>query len=238
MTTTFLNFLALGTLLSSVFTITSINPVISVILLIATFVQASLYLIFIGINFLGISYIIIYVGAIAVLFLFVIMMIDINISELQDTGDQFTKNLPLAICIVVLFIFIFFNIIPLFINFPIKSSLFIDINKSYLNNIDSLFLGSPCQCPWPHCSGPEAKNMYEGFILALDTYSKNINLTSASAPNTGDLTISSISQISSLGHSLYLEDGVLLIILSVILLLSMFATIIISSPSTAIAEKK
>nr|AYE93304.1 NADH dehydrogenase subunit 6 [Termitomyces sp.] len=216
MTTTFLNFLALGTLLTSVFTITSINPVISVILLIATFVQASLYLIFIGINFVGISYIIIYVGAIAVLFLFVIMMIDINISELQDTGDQFTKNLPLAICIVVLFIFIFFNIIPLFINLPIKSSLFIDINKSYLNNIDSLFLGS--------------KNMYEDFILALDIYYKNINLTSASAPGPGqgDLTITSISQISSLGHSLYLEDGVLLIILSVILLLAMFATIIIS----------
>nr|AYE93250.1 NADH dehydrogenase subunit 6 [Termitomyces sp.] len=206
-TTLFLNFLALGTLLTSVFTITSINPVISVILLIATFVQASLYLIFIGINFVGISYIIIYVGAIAVLFLFVIMMIDINISELQDTGDQFTKNLPLAICIVVLFIFIFFNIIPLFINLPIKSSLFIDINKSYLNNIDSLFLVS--------------NNMYEDLILALDIYYKNINLTS-------DLTITSISQISSLGHSLYLEDGVLLIILSVILLLAMFATIIIS----------
>lgn len=213
-TTFFLNFLALGTLLTSVFTITSINPVISVILLIATFVQASLYLIFIGINFVGLSYIIIYVGAIAVLFLFVIMMIDIKISELQDTGDQFTKNLPLAICIVVLFIFIFFNIIPLFINLPIKSSFFIDINKSYLNNIDSLFLWSP----W---SGSLAKNRYEDFILGLDIYSKNINLTS-------DLTITSISQISSLGHSLYLEDGVLLIILSVILLLAMFATIIIS----------
>nr|AYE93408.1 NADH dehydrogenase subunit 6 [Termitomyces sp.] len=222
-TTFFLNFLALGTLLTSVFTITSINPVISVILLIATFVQASLYLIFIGINFVGLSYIIIYVGAIAVLFLFVIMMIDIKISELQDTGDQFTKNLPLAICIVVLFIFIFFNIIPLFLNLPIKSSFFIDINKSYLNNIDSLFLGSP----WP---GAQAKNMYEDFILALDVYSKNINLTSASAPGPGqgDLTITSISQISSLGHSLYLEDGALLIILSVILLLAMFATIIIS----------
>nr|AYE93371.1 NADH dehydrogenase subunit 6 [Termitomyces sp.] len=221
-TTFFLNFLALGTLLSSVFTITSINPVISVILLIATFVQASLYLIFIGINFVGISYIIIYVGAIAVLFLFVIMMIDINISELQDTGDQFTKNLPLAICIVILFIFIFFNIIPLFINLPIKSSLFIDINKSYLNNIDSLFLGSP----WPEAL---AKNMYEDFLLALDIYSKNISLTY-------DLTISSISQISSLGHSLYLEDGVLLIILSVILLLAMFATIIISR--TPFSSKK
>ena len=77
--TTLINILAFGTLLSSVFSITSKNPVISVIFLISTFVQAALYLILIGINFVGISYIVIYVGAIAVLFLFVIMMINIKL---------------------------------------------------------------------------------------------------------------------------------------------------------------
>nr|YP_009517271.1 NADH dehydrogenase subunit 6 [Tephrocybe rancida]AYE93183.1 NADH dehydrogenase subunit 6 [Tephrocybe rancida] len=208
--TFFLNSLAMGTLLTSVFCITSINPVISVILLIATFVQASLYLIFMGINFVGISYIIVYVGAIAVLFLFVIMMIDINISELQETGVQFTKNVPLAICIVVFFIFIFFNIIPLFINLPIKSSLFIEINQSYLYHMDSILLGK-------ENTSPAAENL----ILALDLYSKIINLSS-------DLTLTSMSQITSLGHSLYINDAVLLITLSVILLLAMLATIIIS----------
>nr|YP_009517181.1 NADH dehydrogenase subunit 6 [Blastosporella zonata]AYE93112.1 NADH dehydrogenase subunit 6 [Blastosporella zonata] len=216
-TTLFLNSLAFGTLLTSVFTITSINPVISVILLIATFVQASLYLIFIGINFVGISYIIVYVGAIAVLFLFVIMMIDINISELQETGDQFTKNIPLAICIVVLFIFIFFNIVPLFINLPINSSLFIEINSGYLNNIDSLLLAFASGAG----QGGQQYIPQENLILALDLYSKNINLTS-------DITLTSMTQITSLGHSLYINDAVLLITLSVILLLAMFATIIIS----------
>ena len=79
MKTIFINLLAFGTLISSVTAITSKNPVISVIHLIATFVQAAGFLILIGINFVGISYIVVYVGAIAVLFLFVIMMINVRL---------------------------------------------------------------------------------------------------------------------------------------------------------------
>lgn len=86
MTTIFLNILAFGILLSSIFSITSKNPVMSVIFLISTFVQAALYLILIGINFIGISYIIIYVGAIAVLFLFVIMMINVRLCVCVTRG--------------------------------------------------------------------------------------------------------------------------------------------------------
>ena len=77
-----IDFLALGTLFSSILSITFKNPVISVIFLILTFVQAAGYLIFIGINFIGISYIIIYVGAIAVLFLFVIMLLNIKLTDI------------------------------------------------------------------------------------------------------------------------------------------------------------
>jgi NADH-ubiquinone oxidoreductase chain 6 len=54
MKTFFINLLALGTLISSVTSITSKNPVISVIHLIATFVFAAGFLILIGINFVGI----------------------------------------------------------------------------------------------------------------------------------------------------------------------------------------
>src|SRR6267378_3162936 len=64
--------LAFGALLSSVLVITSKNPVIAVIFLISVFVNAAGYLILLGVGFIGISYIIVYVGAIAVLFLFVI----------------------------------------------------------------------------------------------------------------------------------------------------------------------
>src|SRR5215470_19156514 len=113
MTNLLINILAFGTLLSSVFSITSKNPVISVIFLISTFVSGAGYLILIGINFVGLSYIIVYVGAIAVLFLFVIMMINIKLTDILETGSQYTKNLPLALAIGSLFIYTIFTIVPI-----------------------------------------------------------------------------------------------------------------------------
>ena len=202
MTTLFINILAFGTLLSSVFSITSKNPVISVIFLISTFVQAALYLILIGIHFVGISYIVIYVGAIAVLFLFVIMMINIKLTDILETGTQYTKNLPLAIAIGSLFIFIFFQIIPFnFNNVPALSVLLDKI--TYFNSIFS-----------------------ESKIVSINLINSIVNNYFFSSLS--DIIITEFTQIEVLGHSLYTYGAVLLIVLSVILLLSMFATIIIS----------
>jgi NADH-ubiquinone oxidoreductase chain 6 len=202
MTTLFINLLAFGTLLSSVFSITSKNPVISVIFLITTFVQAAGYLILIGINFIGISYIVIYVGAIAVLFLFVIMMINIKLTDILETGTQYTKNLPLAIAIVSLFIFIIFTIIPFnFNNIPALSILLDKI--TYLNSILS-------------SSNAVSINLINSIV-------NNYFVTSLS-----DVIITDFQQIEVLGHGLYTYGAVLLITLSVILLLAMYATIVIS----------
>jgi NADH-ubiquinone oxidoreductase chain 6 len=202
MTTLFLNILAFGTLLSSIFSITSKNPVISVIFLISTFVQAALYLILIGINFVGISYIIVYVGAIAVLFLFVIMMINIKLTDILETGNQYTKNLPLAIAIGSLFIFIIFTILPFnFNNIPALSLL---LNKlTYLNSILS-----------------------DSKIISINLINSVVNNSFLSSVS--DVLITEFQQIEVLGHGLYTYEAVLLIILSIILLLAMFATIIIS----------
>jgi NADH-ubiquinone oxidoreductase chain 6 len=203
MTTLFINILAFGTLLSSIFSITSKNPVISVIFLISTFVQSALYLILIGINFVGISYIVIYVGAIAVLFLFIIMMINIKLTDILETGNQYTKNLPLAIAIGSLFIFVFFTIIPFnFNNIPALSIL---LNKlTYLNSIFS-----------------------ESNLVSINLINSIVNNSFISTVS--DVIISEFQQIEVLGHSLYTYDAVLLITLSVILLLAMFATIINSN---------
>src|SRR5437763_2676963 len=132
----FIDILSFSTLLSSVLVITSKNPVIAVIFLISVFVNAAGYLILLGIGFVGISYIIVYVGAIAVLFLFVIMMINIKLTDILETGSQYTKNLPLALAIGSLFIFEIFQIIPFnFNNIPALSVL---LNKiTYLNSIFS-----------------------------------------------------------------------------------------------------
>src|SRR6266852_5649286 len=80
-----INILSFTTIISSVLVITSQNPVISVVYLISVFVNAAGYLILSGIGFLGLSYIIVYVGAITVLFLFVIMMINISLTDIIDT---------------------------------------------------------------------------------------------------------------------------------------------------------
>nr|UEV87040.1 NADH dehydrogenase subunit 6 [Grifola frondosa] len=133
-----MDILAFGTIFSSVLVITSKNPVIAVIFLISVFVNAAGYLIILGIGFIGISYIIVYIGAITVLFLFVIMMINIRLSDITEVGSQYSKSLPLALAIASLFIYEIFTIIPFsFNNVSVISTLF-----NVLGNLNELFLNS------------------------------------------------------------------------------------------------
>jgi len=223
MTNIIINILAFGTLLSSVFTITSKNPVISVIFLISTFVQAALYLILIGINFVGISYIVIYVGAIAVLFLFVIMMINIKLTDILETGNQYTKNIPLAIVIGSLFIFIIFQIIPFnFNNIPALSIL--------LNKITDLFVGVDTQLMIIPKTG-EAGSIFYPISSNLSFLQSQVDFAPSSIINnyslSSDVIITEFQQIEVLGHGLYTYGAFLLIILSILLLLAIFATVLI-----------
>ena len=128
----FIDLLAFGAIFSSVLVITSKNPVIAVIFLIAVFVNAAGYLILTGVGFIGITYIILYVGAITVLFLFVIMMINIKLTDILETGSQYTKNLPLALAIGLLFIYEIYTIAP----FPLNNVSF----TSYFLNIINIFI--------------------------------------------------------------------------------------------------
>ena len=143
MITTIVNLLTFGILFSSIISITSNNPIISIIFLITAFVNAAGYLILLGINFIGISYIVIYVGAIAVLFLFIILMINIKLTDILDTGYNFTKNLPLGLNIASLLLFIFFSVALQVNLFPFSapkgpSALFKEVEQ--LNQISSINL--------------------------------------------------------------------------------------------------
>jgi NADH-ubiquinone oxidoreductase chain 6 len=92
----------------SILVITARNPIISVLYLIALFLSISSYLIMVGLVFIGISYLLVYIGAISMLFLFILMLIDIRISELQVN----TRNsLFLAFLIGTIFIYIMNNIV-------------------------------------------------------------------------------------------------------------------------------
>src|SRR6266403_273889 len=194
-----INILSFTTIISSVLVITSQNPVISVVYLISVFVNAAGYLILSGIGFLGLSYIIVYVGAITVLFLFVIMMINISLTDIIDTGKQYTKNLPLAFVVGSLFLFEMFNILPFSFN-----------NLSGLNLIFDTITN------------------FNLFILNNNKLNFVNNIHTTYQSNFADTTFISFSQIEAVGQLIYTYAAILLIICSIILLLSMIAPIFIS----------
>lgn len=122
--------LIITAIVSAILVIISKNPVVSVIYLISLILNAALFLIVKGMPFIGISYILIYLGAIIVLFLFVIMMININLTDILETGFNYTKNIPLALVVSGLFIYEFINILPSYLNNSVLS-----INNSFLYSI-------------------------------------------------------------------------------------------------------
>ena len=84
-TTTGLFYLFSAVLLFAAFrVITSRNPVHAALYLVLTFFQASMVWMLLGAEFLSITLVLVYVGAVMVLFLFVVMMMDINVEALRD----------------------------------------------------------------------------------------------------------------------------------------------------------
>ena len=77
------------------------NPVHSVLYLILAFVNASGLFVLMGAEFLAMILIVVYVGAVMVLFLFVVMMLDVNIEKLRE---GFARNAPLGALIALIVI--------------------------------------------------------------------------------------------------------------------------------------
>jgi len=192
-----LDLLAIGSVLSGILVITSRNPVISVLFLIAVFVNVACYLIVLGINFIGLTYIIIYVGGIAILFLFVLMMLNTKLAELQQIGVEQSRHIPLGFLIGILFLIIIqnFSVVPNGL-----SSLFnpFDLLNSLLYKFISDFL------PWT-------------TSLVKDPYNFKAILW--------DNSFIRFEQIESLGQLLYGPYMLYLLLCAVILLLAMVGAI-------------
>ena len=110
---TFLYILTIIPIVLGILIIITKNPVVSVLHLIFLFSSISLYLIFIGIVFIGLSYLLVYVGAVSILFLFILMLINIRVSELiADTNN----NIPLAIIVLLSFFIPINDILPTYMN--------------------------------------------------------------------------------------------------------------------------
>jgi NADH-ubiquinone oxidoreductase chain 6 len=120
-----LNIIFIFAVLCGIFVIISKNPIVSVLFLIGLFFCVSSNLIILGMSFIGLSYLIVYIGAVSILFLFILMLINIRISELQsNTGN----SIPIATSIVVLFSISVFQILPYEIAI-------LNNYKNYLNNM-------------------------------------------------------------------------------------------------------
>jgi NADH-quinone oxidoreductase subunit J len=89
---------AILTIASAVLVIFARNPVHSVLWLIVSFFNAAGLMLLLGAEFIAMLLVIVYVGAVAVLFLFVVMMLNIDFAQLRS---GFTRNLPFGLIVAL-----------------------------------------------------------------------------------------------------------------------------------------
>jgi len=112
----------------SFFVIISKNPVHSILSLILVFFNAASLLIILGAEFLAMLFIIVYVGAVAVLFLFVIMMLNVKVTKLTSSIYRY---LPISFIFGSIFFFEFFMLFYLDL---------VSVNTNYLYLFENNFV--------------------------------------------------------------------------------------------------
>lgn len=105
-----LDIISLLAILSAIMVVLTNNPIVSVLFLIALFVNISGYLMLIGINFIGLSYLLVYIGAVSILFLFVLMLINVRLSELESHRNN---SLPLGYIVGIVILYFLNRAIPI-----------------------------------------------------------------------------------------------------------------------------
>ena len=119
---------------SGIMLIISRNPIHSIFSLIIAFVGVSGLMFTLNLEFLPIVFLVVYVGAVSVLFLFVVMMLNIKIIEIHE---NFFNYLPVGIIIG----FIFFNELYIFLNDNFNIQYFIvNDNISLYNYLNELLI--------------------------------------------------------------------------------------------------
>ncbi len=198
-----LDVLSIITLLFGIAVIINKNPIGSLLSLIGLFAGISVYLILCGLTFIGFSYLIVYIGAVSILFLFILMLINIRTSELQSNNKN---SIPLALFIAILLNYSLFQLLPYTIA----------ILNSYNNKISNLiyYLG--------------INNNKTISNVSINTNNINISDIMYVTSNNWDGTMTETSHISTIGNVLYTSYNMWLFIASIILLLAMTGAIVIT----------
>ena len=199
----FLDIISLLAILSGILVIISKNPIVSVLFLIGLFLSIASYLMILGLNFIGLSYLLVYVGAVSILFLFILMLINVRISELLSNTSN---SIPLAIFITISFNYPIYQVLPYsiasFNSYTIDSNTTLsDIwyNNDYLNK----------------------------FFKLNDTKLDNGEIPFVTS-KIWDGNLTETSHITSIGSIMYTNYSIWLILTSIILLLAMVGAIIIT----------
>ena len=182
--------------------IISKNPVVSVLYLIGLFLSISCYLMILGINYIGLSYLLVYVGAVSILFLFILMLINVRISELLSNTSN---SIPLAIITVISFSYSVYEILPY--NIATFGTNFIT------NTINLLIVTFFNFVVFKHFKSFNYNNENELVFVTSKAWDSNL---------------AEISHISSIGNIMYTNYSMWLIITSIILLLAMVGAIVIT----------
>lgn len=197
-----LDVLSVLAVISGISVIISKNPIVSVLHLIALFAYVSFYLIIIGLNFIGLSYLIVYIGAVSILFLFILMLINIRTSELQSNTSN---SIPLTIIVGIIISYSLFQVLPYGI---IISS---HLNNSNLNeNFHTI----------EEVGGAGVNN-----INNLNSDKNDLFFVTSKL---WDGNLAESSHITTIGNIMYTNYNIWLIIASFILLLAMVGAIVIT----------
>nr|ASM91497.1 NADH dehydrogenase subunit 6 [Botryosphaeria kuwatsukai]AWN56002.1 NADH dehydrogenase subunit 6 [Botryosphaeria kuwatsukai]AWN56026.1 NADH dehydrogenase subunit 6 [Botryosphaeria kuwatsukai]AWN56039.1 NADH dehydrogenase subunit 6 [Botryosphaeria kuwatsukai]AWN56063.1 NADH dehydrogenase subunit 6 [Botryosphaeria kuwatsukai] len=198
-----LDFIALTAILCGILVIITKNPVVSVLFLIGLFLSISGYLIMLGINFIGLSYLLVYVGAVSILFLFILMLINVRISELvSDTSN----SIPLAIIIGILFNYVVYEILPYSI--VAFNSYTVNLNNSLKDLLSNSYSSD--------------------YIKKVFNFANDSSDIAFVTSKIWDGNLAETSHITNIGNIMYTSYSIWLIITSVILLLAMIGAIVIT----------
>jgi len=198
-----INIISVLSIFCGIFVIISKNPIVSVLFLIGLFVNIAGYLMILGMNYIGLSYLLVYVGAVSILFLFILMLINVRISELVSDNSN---SIPLAVIIGIFFFITYYKLLHFYITLPKdfffqkKSENIIGDDNftsiiSYLLNENNLF--------YKNSLSYVTSKFWDGVMTEW-------------------------SHITSIGNVIYTVYPLWLIITSLILLLAMVGAIIIT----------
>lgn len=234
----FIDIFYLTAILSGVCTIVYKNPVVSVLFLIGLFTSVASILILVGLNFIGLAYILVYIGAVSILFLFILMLINIRISELLNETNN---DIPLAVLTVLLFYYIIVQVLPSnLIDNTIISKVSYWLSNSQYSELDKVSNVLPKDYILNKLSisnelisdKSEDIIIYRSDVFPFDSELVSIadlkeEIAYASSKN-WDNSLLDFTNISSIGNIMYTNYSIWLIIVSIVLLLAMIGAIVIT----------